>query len=130
MFFGTKLDLFLKFSHLAVMYIFKLFRIEEWLQFEALGKTDGAPIDVMDGFIHFSKASQVKETAAKHFKADKDLILLSCNAENLKPDLKWEISRGGELFPHLYRELELKDIEAQYDLPKVNGLYKFPDFIS
>tara|TARA_B100000212_G_scaffold271623_1_gene211050 strand:+ start:149 stop:541 length:393 start_codon:yes stop_codon:yes gene_type:complete len=130
LFFGTKLDLFLKFSHLAVMYIFKLFKIEEWLQFKALGKTDGAPIDMIDGFIHFSKASQVKETAAKHFKADRDLILLSCNAENLKPDLKWEISRGGELFPHLYRELELKDIEAQYDIPKVNGLYKFPDFIS
>ena len=112
------------------MYIFKLFRIEEWLQFEALGKTDGAPIDIMDGFIHFSKASQVKETAAKHFKADKDLILLSCNAEHLKPDLKWEISRGGELFPHLYRELSLKDIEARYDLPKIDGLHKFPDIIS
>tara|TARA_B100000214_G_C23625186_1_gene471417 strand:- start:116 stop:508 length:393 start_codon:yes stop_codon:yes gene_type:complete len=130
LFFGTKLDLFRKFSHLAVMYIFKLFRIEEWLQFKALGKTDGAPIDVIDGFIHFSKANQVKETAAKHFKADKDLILLSCNAENLKPDLKWEISRGGELFPHLYRKLALKDIEARYDIPKVNGLHKFPDIIS
>ena len=112
------------------MYIFKLFRIEEWLQFEALGKTDGAPIDVIAGFIHFSKANQVKETAAKHFKADKDLILLSCNTENLKPDLKWEISRGGELFPHLYRKLVLKDIEARYDIPKVNGLHKFPDIIS
>ena len=127
---GRQLDLFLKVSHLAVMYIFKLFRIEEWLQFRALGKTDGAPIDVIDGFIHFSKASQVKETAAKHFKADKDLILLSCNAEHLKPDLKWEISRGGELFPHLYRKLALKDIEARYDIPKVNGLHKFPDIIS
>ena len=112
------------------MYIFKLFRIEEWLQFEALGKTDGAPIDVMDGFIHFSKASQVKETEAKHFKADKDLILLSCNAEHLKPDLKWEISRGGELFPHLYRKLALADIEARYDIPKINGLHNFPDIIS
>mgnify|MGYP000291051485 CR=1 FL=1 len=49
---------------------------------------------------------------------------------NLKPDLKWEISRGGELFPHLYRELSLKDIEARYDLPKIDGLHKFPDIIS
>ena len=62
---GRQLDLFLKFSHLAIMVIFKLFRIEEWQQFEAQGKTNGAPIDVMDGFIHFSKASPVKETAAK-----------------------------------------------------------------
>ena len=112
------------------MLIFKLFRKDEWLKFKASGKTDGAPIDVSDGFIHFSKASQVKETAAKHFKADKDLILLSCKAEHLKPDLKWEISRGGELFPHLYRKLVLKDIKARYDIPKVNGLHKFPDIIS
>ena len=115
---------------MSVLYIFKLFRIEEWLQFEALGKTDGAPIDIMDGFIHFSKASQVKETAAKHFKADKDLILLSCKAEHFKSDLKWEISRGGELFPHLYRKLALADIEARYDIPKINGLHNFPDIIS
>ena len=130
MFFGTKLDLFVKVRHLASMLIFKLFRKDEWLKFKASGKTDGAPIDISDGFIHFSKASQVKETAAKHFKGEKDLVLVSCDADNLEPDLKWEISRGGELFPHLYRKLALKDIKARYDIPKVNGLHKFPDIIS
>ena len=78
------------------MLIFKLFRKDEWLKFKASGRTDGAPIDVSDGFIHFSKASQLKETAAKHFKGEKDLVLVSCDADNLKPDLKWEISRGGD----------------------------------
>ena len=124
---SRQLDLFLKFSHLAIMFIFKLFRIEEWQQFEAQGKTNGAPIDVMDGFIHFSKASQVKETAAKHFKGEKNLVLVSCDADNLKPDLKWEISRGGDLFPHLYRHLLIEDIISQIEIPKIKGIHKFPD---
>ena len=92
MFFGTKLDLFIKVRHLASMLIFKLFRKDEWLKFKASGKTDGAPIDVVDGFIHFSKANQVQETAAKHFKDVNELVLVSCDADNLKPDLKWEVS--------------------------------------
>ena len=127
MFFGPKLDLFIKVRHWAYMLIFKLFRKDEWLQFKASGKTDGAPIDVADGFIHFSKASQVQETAAKHFKGEKDLILVSCDADNLESDLKWEVSRGGDLFPHLYRKLLLKDIIAQIQIPKIDGIYKFPD---
>ena len=109
------------------MLIFKLFRKDEWLKFKASGRTDGAPIDVSDGFIHFSKASQIKETAAKHFKGEKDLVLVSCDADNLKPDLKWEISRGGDLFPHLYRHLLLKDIISQIEIPKIKGIHKFPD---
>ena len=109
------------------MLIFKLFRKDEWLQFEASGKTDGAPIDVADGFIHFSKASQVQETAAKHFKGEKHLVLVSCDADNLKPDLKWEISRGGDLFPHLYRQLLFADIISTIEIPKIKGFFKFPD---
>jgi len=127
LFFGTKLDLFIKVRHLASMLIFKLFRKDEWLKFKTSGKTDGAPIDVSDGFIHFSKASQVKETAAKHFKGEKDLVLVSCDADNLKPDLKWEISRGGDLFPHLYRHLLFEDIISQIEIPKIKGIHKFPD---
>ena len=109
------------------MLIFKPFRKDEWLQFKASGKTDGAPIDVADGFIHFSKASQVRETAAKHFKGEKNLILVSCDADNLKSDLKWEISRGGDLFPHLYRQLLSEDIINKIEIPKIKGTHKFPD---
>ena len=92
-----------------------------------MGKTEGAPIDVADGFIHFSKAGQVQETVEKHFKDEKDLILVSCNVGDLEPDLKWEVSRGGDLFPHLYRKLLLKDIISQIEIPKIDGVYKFPD---
>ena len=109
------------------MLIFKIFRKEEWLEFKTLGKTEGAPIDVADGFIHFSKAGQVQETVEKHFKDEKDLILVSCNVGDLEPDLKWEVSRGGDLFPHLYRKLLLKDIISQIEIPKIDGVYKFPD---
>ena len=122
-----KLDLFAKFRHLALMLIFKIFRKDEWLDFKALGKTEGAPIDVADGFIHFSKAGQVQETVEKHFKDEKDLILVSCNVGDLEPDLKWEVSRGGDLFPHLYRKLLLKDIISQIEIPKIDGVYKCPD---
>ena len=127
MFFEAKLDLFIKVRHLASMLIFKLFRKDEWLQFKASGKTDGAPIDMADGFIHFSKASQVQETAAKHFKGEKNLVLVSCDANNLKQDLKWEISRGGDLFPHLYRQLLFEDIISKIEIPKIKGAHKFPD---
>ena len=109
------------------MLIFKIFRKDEWLELKAFGKTEGAPIDVADGFIHFSKAGQVQETVEKHFKDEKDLILVSCNVGDLEPDLKWEVSRGGDLFPHLYRKLLLKDIISQIEIPKIDGVYKFPD---
>jgi uncharacterized protein (DUF952 family) len=55
------------------------------------------------------------------------LFLVSCNADDLEPDLKWEVSRGGDLFPHLYRKLLLKDIISQIEIPKIDGVYKFPD---
>ena len=81
MFFGTKLDLFIKVRHLASMLIFKLFRKDEWLKFKALGKTDGAPIDVSDGFIHFSKAGQVKETAATNKYSKEEAAARACGSK-------------------------------------------------
>ena len=109
------------------MLIFKLLRKDEWLQFKAMGRTKGAPIDIADGFIHFSKSNQLQETARKHFKDENVLILVSCDADILKPDIKWEISRGGDLFPHLYRQLYLEDIISQIEIPKMDGMHKFPD---
>ena len=76
---------------------------------------------------NLAKSNQVKETATKHFKGEKDLVLVSCDADNLKPDLKWEISRGGDLFPHLYRHLFFEDITSQIEIPKIKGIHKFPD---
>lgn len=90
--------------------IYKIFRPEEWARMQADGETAGAPIDVKDGFIHFSDPRQVAETAAKHFAGERDLVLVAVDEATLGPALKWEPSRGGALFPHLYRKLTLADV--------------------
>jgi len=92
------------------MLIFKIFRPSEWQSLHVQGDTDGAPIDIADGYIHFSTAFQVVETAEKHFKDAGDLLLLALDGDTLGDDLRWEPSRGGQLFPHLYRKLRLADV--------------------
>lgn len=109
------------------MMIYKIFRADEWAAFEAAGQSDGAPIDVADGYIHFSTAEQAGETAAKHFAGEEGLVLLACDAEALGADLKWEPSRGGALFPHLYRPLDATDVAWMKPLPLVNGVHQFPE---
>ena len=112
------------------MLIYKIFRKSEWAVLTNGGVTKGAPIDLADGFVHFSTAAQVAETAAKHFAQEDDLMLLALEADLLGPDLKWEPSRGGALFPHLYRALYLDDIVWSKPLPKVNGTHQFPEDMS
>lgn len=90
--------------------ILKVLRSEEWEQLLKQEVTTGAPIDVQDGYIHFSTEAQVAETVSKHFKGESGLWLLTLDAENLGPSLKWEVSRGGALFPHLYAPLSLRDV--------------------
>ena len=92
------------------MMIFKVFRPAEWEQLRADGSTLGAPVDLADGFVHFSTAAQLGATLSKHFAAEDNLVLLACDAGRLGDDLRWEPSRGGDLFPHLYRALALNDI--------------------
>ncbi|RRH77254.1 DUF952 domain-containing protein [Falsigemmobacter faecalis] len=99
------------------MLIYKIFRRPEYEAFTSAGRTSGAPVDLADGYIHFSTAAQVRETAAKHFKGEADLILLALEAEALGDALKWEPSRGGALFPHLYRDLTRADVLWQAPLP-------------
>ena len=77
------------------MLIYKIFRRPEWDAFRTAGQTRGAPVDLADGFIHFSTAAQVVETAAKWFASDSDLVLVAFEANTLGPALKWEPSRGG-----------------------------------
>ncbi|NRB00345.1 MAG: DUF952 domain-containing protein [Rhodobacteraceae bacterium] len=109
------------------MLIYKIFRADEWSTLQADGVTDGAPIDVADGYVHFSTAEQAQETAAKHFAGEEGLVLLALQAEALGDDLKWEPSRGGQLFPHLYRALRIEDVLWDRPLPLVNGVHAFPD---
>ncbi|THH37115.1 DUF952 domain-containing protein [Aliishimia ponticola] len=107
--------------------IYKIFRADEWAALQAKGETDGAPIDVADGYVHFSTATQVAETAAKHFAGADDLYLLSVDESTLGNALKWEVSRGGAKFPHLYRKLTIADVVAVHRLPLVDGAHVFPE---
>jgi len=109
------------------MLIYKIFRRPEWNAFRDAGRTLGAPVDLADGFIHFSTASQVAETAAKHFATESDLVLVAVHAEGLGTDLKWEPSRGGALFPHLYRPLELSEVAWDRSLPLGATGHIFPE---
>ncbi len=108
------------------MLIYKIFRADEWAAFEAAGATRGAPIDLTDGYIHFSTAVQAAETAAKHFAGADGLFLLALDAEALGDALKWEVSRGGAKFPHLYREMHLNEVIWAKPLPLVDGVHQFP----
>lgn len=108
------------------MLIYKIFRNVEWDTLEKQGVTQGAPIDVTDGYIHFSTAEQAQETASKHFAGADGLILAAIDAQSLGSDLKWEESRGGALFPHLYRDLTLADVVWHLPLPLVDGTHQFP----
>jgi uncharacterized protein (DUF952 family) len=82
--------------------IYKICESALWLEAERTGLFGGAPIDARDGFIHFSTAAQVRETAEKHFAGAHDLMLIAVDADSLSNALRWEVSRGGDLFPHLY----------------------------
>ena len=109
------------------MLIYKIFRRAEWVAFRDAGDTLGAPIDVTDGYIHFSTAAQVAETAAKHFATESNLVLLALDSDRLAPDLKWEPSRGGALFPHLYRRLKRADVLWDKSLPLGATGHIFPE---
>lgn len=92
------------------MIVYKIFRPAEWSALQDHGQTLGAPIDIQDGFVHFSTAAELRETAAKHFAHQFGLELLACDGAAMGDALRWEPSRGGALFPHLYRALSIKDV--------------------
>ena len=84
------------------MLIYKIVSNELWREAEAAGVFTGAPIDLADGYIHFSTTRQAQETADKHFAGQDNLLLVALEAEAFGAALKWEVSRGDALFPHLY----------------------------
>ncbi len=92
------------------MLIYKVFRAAEWAKLQARGRTPGAPIDVTDGYVHFSTAEQLAVTLSKHFAGETDLQLVAVDADAAGDALRWEPSRGGALFAHLYRDLEVSDV--------------------
>ena len=90
--------------------IYKIVHRESWATAESDRVFKGVDIDLQDGFIHFSAAGQVAETLDKHFPGQRDLLLVAVDPDVLGDSLKWEPSRGGELFPHLYSPLELEKV--------------------
>jgi uncharacterized protein (DUF952 family) len=97
--------------------IYKLAPAALWREAEAAGFFTGAPVDIADGFIHFSTAAQTRETAAKHFPGEKELMLIAVDADRIAEGLTWEVSRGGQLFPHLYRVLPLAAVRSAVPVP-------------
>lgn len=108
------------------MLIYKIFRAEEFADFEAAGESDGAPIDLQDGYIHLSTAEQAPETLEKHFAGETSLIVLAIEAGTLGDALRWEPSRGGALFPHLYRPLTAADVVWSAKVLTYNGKHILP----
>ena len=98
-------------------HIYKIAPTSLWREAEKAGVFTGAPVDVQDGFIHFSTAEQTRETAAKHFRGQSDLLLIAVEAEALGDKLKWEPSRGGQLFPHLYEPMKLDAVRSVAVIP-------------
>jgi uncharacterized protein (DUF952 family) len=86
--------------------IYKILTAAEWRAARAAGWFEGSAADLADGFIHFSTAAQLDETARRHFGGQTDLVVLTVQADTLGGALKWEPARGGDLFPHLYGRLD------------------------
>ncbi len=103
------------------MKIYKVLSRELWSAAETAGQFEGAGIDLADGYIHFSTGEQLVETVEKHFAGQTDLVLVAVDADALSETvgdaLKWEASRGGTLFPHLYTTLPVSAAQAVHDLP-------------
>ena len=107
--------------------IYKICSKEEWEISCSTGCFEGAAIDLIDGYIHFSTAAQVRQTARLHFKEHEGLVLVAVEAKRLGGNLKWEAARGGELFPHLYDTLDVSAATTVTELPVAeDGTHVFP----
>lgn len=107
--------------------IYKICSQQLWDESVAAGVFEGAPIDLADGYIHFSSADQVAETAAKHFSGQSDLLLIAINEEKFGDALKWEVSRGADLFPHLYGTFEPAIADSVKVMPLTgDGVHSIP----
>ncbi len=108
--------------------IFKICPELLWRAAEGAGRFDGAPVDLADGYIHFSTADQARETAAKHFAGQRDLLLIAVDEDRLGATLRYEPSRGGALFPHLYATLDPRTVRWVAPLPLAeDGSHIFPE---
>ncbi len=96
--------------HQGRMLVYKIFRADEWDRLLEKGYTHGTAVDLQDGYIHLSTGAQLAETGRKHFAGEDGLVLAMVDSEDFGDAIRWEPSRGGQLFPHLYKKLRLCDI--------------------
>ena len=111
------------------MQIFKILLPQEWRELQRDRETAGAPIDLQDGYIHFSTAAQLRDTAAKHFTEEKEIFVLAFDTDQMEDQLKWEVSRGGDLFPHLYGHLDIRCVLWHEVATLKGGWHQFSDRI-
>lgn len=111
--------------------VYKIVPRALWQQARQTGVFEGAPVDLQDGFIHFSTASQCRETARRHFSGMDDLLLVAIDGDAFGEALKFEPSRGGDLFPHLYARLPMDAVLWERSLPVGDdGLHIFPEEVA
>jgi uncharacterized protein (DUF952 family) len=110
--------------------IYKICPASAWREAGRQGTYRGSADDARDGFIHFSSAAQVAETARKHFAGQRGLFLIEVDADALGEALRWERSRNGKLFPHLYGELDLGAVTGVHDLrARADGTHDIPELL-
>ncbi len=108
--------------------IYKICSASAWREAESRGVYAGSAHDARDGFIHFSTASQVAETARKHFFGQQGLLLIEVDADAVGSALRWERSRNDELFPHLYGKLDVSAVKSVHELPeRSDGYHEIPE---
>lgn len=111
--------------------IYKIVPAELWAEAETAGVFGGAPIDLTDGYIHFSTAAQTRRTAELYFKGQDGLLLVAVDGGKLGEALKYEPSRGGDLFPHLFAPLSLDAVVWTKPLAlRDDGFHEFPEDIA
>lgn len=111
--------------------IYKICPAPAWHEAERAGRYRGSADDARDGFIHFSTADQLAGTLARHYRGQTGLLLIAVDADALGDALRWEPSRGGALFPHLYADLDFAAVKAVHDLPaRPDGTHAVPELTS
>ena len=111
--------------------IYHMCKRHDWQNAEESGIYQGSVGNLVDGFLHFSTAQQVAESAARHLAKVEDLLLITVDANDLGPSLKWEPSRSDQLFPHLYGAFAVANVISVCDLPLAeDGFHQFPDDIA
>jgi uncharacterized protein (DUF952 family) len=106
--------------------VYKICRAHDWRHAVMQGTYDGSEHDRRDGFIHLSAVHQLRDTAARHFAGQSDLVLVAFDTARLEPSLRWELSRGGDLFPHVYGSIATKDALWAKPLPWRDDEHDFP----